>query len=264
MGAQPNMPATAQGASGPSSAMPPQAGGGPTSPAWWWAKKASTPISFCWGKRIHCQYPSHRFLCHTHDSAHGTPLVSPCYAARLSKRSPCHRLFLTMLNPGGLCCCLCTGSSPTNSTAIITGACGSGPCHAPSPDALPRISGRCRRPPRRRGWQLRSCTGHTACKFERLHHARSQGAATLKQREAPVVYSSLKPVAAPRAQGTDKSGGRTARASRRATAQALAGRLRTLSAAPPSVPASQDACRGVHSPGKTLCLGGFWLFTRGQ
>ena len=41
------MPATAQGASGPSSAMPPQAGGGPTSPAWWCAKKASTPISFC-------------------------------------------------------------------------------------------------------------------------------------------------------------------------------------------------------------------------
>eukprot|EP00292_Cryptomonas_paramecium_P033067 CAMPEP_0113683872 /NCGR_PEP_ID=MMETSP0038_2-20120614/13611_1 /TAXON_ID=2898 /ORGANISM="Cryptomonas paramecium" /LENGTH=81 /DNA_ID=CAMNT_0000603403 /DNA_START=188 /DNA_END=430 /DNA_ORIENTATION=- /assembly_acc=CAM_ASM_000170 len=35
----------AQGASGPSSAMPPQAGGGPTSPAWWWAMNASTPMS---------------------------------------------------------------------------------------------------------------------------------------------------------------------------------------------------------------------------
>eukprot|EP00292_Cryptomonas_paramecium_P030931 CAMPEP_0113685304 /NCGR_PEP_ID=MMETSP0038_2-20120614/14582_1 /TAXON_ID=2898 /ORGANISM="Cryptomonas paramecium" /LENGTH=49 /DNA_ID=CAMNT_0000605345 /DNA_START=294 /DNA_END=440 /DNA_ORIENTATION=- /assembly_acc=CAM_ASM_000170 len=35
----------AQGASGPSSAMPPQAGGGPTSPAWWWAINASTPIN---------------------------------------------------------------------------------------------------------------------------------------------------------------------------------------------------------------------------
>jgi hypothetical protein len=87
---------------------------------------------------------------------------------------------------------------------------------------------------------------------------------TLKQRVAPAVNSSLAPVAAPRAQGTDKSGGRAARASRRATAHAFARRLRPLSAAPPSVPASQDACTGIHSPGKTLCLGGFWLFTRGQ